>query len=247
MWTSETFRTKSRLFKIIMDYKWRFAERDAFLIENILKEFGIIKGKILDLMCGNGRISINLAKHGYRVIGVDFSRDFIHDAVSKAREFGLISSVRFICGDVRNLKELNIGTGYDAALLVWSSLGYYTREEDLKILRNICSVVRKEGLLILFDILLRDNYTPLHPFSFISYRSYHIYSIEEINESGDKLLRKWNIFQIGRNGKYEYIGTIKMKIILYSTKELTELLKKAGWKRILVENREGISSIIAQK
>jgi len=31
------------------------------------------KSKVLDLMCGNGRISINLAKLGYKVVGIDTS------------------------------------------------------------------------------------------------------------------------------------------------------------------------------
>lgn len=56
---------------------------------------GIFKrGKALDIGCGNGRNSIYLAKQGFVVDGIDFSRTSIEWAYQKASEEGV--SVNFI-------------------------------------------------------------------------------------------------------------------------------------------------------
>src|SRR5213594_3108195 len=48
-----------------------------FLIENLDCKRG---SHLLDVPCGNGRLSFELAKRGYRVTGVDISEEFIKEA-----------------------------------------------------------------------------------------------------------------------------------------------------------------------
>jgi len=58
----------------------------------------IFSGNLLDLCCGNGRISICMALKGFKAVGVDISRPFIEDARRKAEEYGVSSLVRFVEG-----------------------------------------------------------------------------------------------------------------------------------------------------
>ncbi len=75
-------------------------------VKRILESLGISEGSlILDLGCGNGRISVNLAKLGFRVVGVDISPIFIEDAVEKARLHGVEGRVVFRVGDARRVDE----------------------------------------------------------------------------------------------------------------------------------------------
>ncbi len=54
---------------------------------------------MLDLMCGNGRISINLAKLSYKVVGIDISPMYIEDARGRAKEHNVAEDVKFLVGD----------------------------------------------------------------------------------------------------------------------------------------------------
>ncbi|HET9143780.1 class I SAM-dependent methyltransferase [Actinophytocola sp.] len=53
---------------------------------------------VADLGCGTGSLSRLLARHGHRVVGVDFSRSMIHQARAKITAAGL--DVRLVIGDV---------------------------------------------------------------------------------------------------------------------------------------------------
>ncbi len=50
------------------------AQQISFLLERLRLKEG---AKILDLACGHGRHSIELARRGYKVTGLDFSKHFI--------------------------------------------------------------------------------------------------------------------------------------------------------------------------
>jgi SAM-dependent methyltransferase len=99
--------------------------------------------KVLDAPCGYGRISRELAQRGATVLGVDFSVDLLAEA---GRRRGDISSQRlqYLHADLRDpLPE----SGFDAALNVFSSLGYGTESDDLAILSNLRAAVRPGGLV----------------------------------------------------------------------------------------------------
>jgi SAM-dependent methyltransferase len=62
------------------------------------------RGRALDLGCGTGTNSIYLARHGFDVVGVDFSPKAIEMAREKARQAG--AAVDFHLGDVTNVDFL---------------------------------------------------------------------------------------------------------------------------------------------
>ncbi|HEX6543827.1 MAG TPA: class I SAM-dependent methyltransferase [Ktedonobacterales bacterium] len=67
-------------------------------------------GRALDLGCGTGTNSLYLARNGWRVTGIDFTRPAILRAKRKARAAGkLPGSARFIRGDVTQMDRLPIG------------------------------------------------------------------------------------------------------------------------------------------
>ena len=74
------------IFLKIMNQRWLWAKESANEMVRILNDFGILSGNLLDLCCGNGRISICMALKGFKAVGVDISRPFIEDARRKAEE-----------------------------------------------------------------------------------------------------------------------------------------------------------------
>ena len=63
--------------------------------------------KILDLACGYGRHSLELARRGYDVTGIDIISEYIEYATEQTEKEGL--KAKFLCMDIRevNMKEGN--------------------------------------------------------------------------------------------------------------------------------------------
>ena len=98
-------------------------------------------GALLDVPCGFGRHSIPLARAGYRVTGVDRSQTLIDEAARRGAE------PTFVQADYREL-PLPDDT-FDAALNLFSSLGYLGDEEDTRALTEIRRVLRPGARLVI--------------------------------------------------------------------------------------------------
>lgn len=105
-WTRKLFIERADLFLKLMNQRWTLTDGLANGMSRLLETFGIKSGTLLDLCCGNGRVSIFMAKKGYKAVGVDMSKTFIEDAKRKAEEQRIAESVTFLEGDVRKLKNV---------------------------------------------------------------------------------------------------------------------------------------------
>lgn len=127
-------------------------ERTAEEVEGIIELLGQPdSARILDVGCGWGRHAIELAKHGHRVTGVDYSPALITEARKEAEREGV--EVTFLCGDMR---KLDFDGEFDAALSLFSSLGFFDSEaDDISVLRRMRKAVKKRGNLIV-ETMHRD-------------------------------------------------------------------------------------------
>lgn len=98
-------------------------------------------GELLDVPCGFGRHSIPLAEAGYRVTGVDRSQTLLDEAGRRSRE------PSFVLADYRELPLAD--ASFDAALNLFSSLGYLGEDEDTRALTEIRRVLRPGGRLVI--------------------------------------------------------------------------------------------------
>jgi SAM-dependent methyltransferase len=107
---------------------------------------------VLDAPCGYGRISRGLAARGARLVGVDQSADLLAEAERRRGDI-LVESLRYYRHDLRiPLPEF----GFDAALNIFSSLGYGTEADDLAILSTLRAAVRPQGFVFV-EANHRDN------------------------------------------------------------------------------------------
>lgn len=114
---------------------------------------------ILDLCCGQGRHSLELAKRGYRFItGIDRSRYLIRLARSRSQKLGY--PIKFSEGDARKVKLAD--QSMDCVMMMGNSFGYFEQErDDLKVLKEANRVLCEGGLLYL-DVTngawMKENY-----------------------------------------------------------------------------------------
>ena len=107
-------------------------------------------GELLDVPCGFGRHAVPLARAGYRVTGVDRSRELLAEARRRA---GGERWPKLTQADYRELPHAD--ASFDAALNLFSSIGYLGDAEDERALAEIGRVLRPGGRLVL-EAMHRD-------------------------------------------------------------------------------------------
>ena len=98
---------------------------------------------ILDFGCGGGRNTVALLSEGYNVIAMDYTDDAVSMTKDKIRQLGIENPVV-----VKNSGfEVPIEADSIDAVIADGSLFYYSRENIVKIIENIKSVMKNNGLL----------------------------------------------------------------------------------------------------
>jgi SAM-dependent methyltransferase len=100
-------------------------------------------GELIDVPCGFGRHAVPLARAGYRVTGVDRSKVLIEEARRRA---GHERWPKLAVADYRELPFAD--AGFDAAINLFSSLGYLGDEADTHVLAEIRRVLRPGARLV---------------------------------------------------------------------------------------------------
>jgi ubiquinone/menaquinone biosynthesis C-methylase UbiE len=107
--------------------------------------------EVLDVPCGFGRHSLPLSRAGYRVVGVDRAQSLLDEAQRRA---GGERWPKFVRADYRELPFAD--ESFDAAVNLFSSLGYLGDEEDTRALAEIRRVLRSDARLVI-EIMHRDR------------------------------------------------------------------------------------------
>ena len=124
-------------------YKNRDHNEAELFINNILKILSPTKKSyFLDLCCGKGRHSILLNKMGYRVDGMDLSKNSIKQALREKK-----NNLNFFVRDMRLINEHN---KYDFILNLFTSFGYFNDTNDNHlVISGVSKALKKNGLFII--------------------------------------------------------------------------------------------------
>jgi len=114
--------------------------------------------RLLEIGCGTGRISGPLASFGYQVVGLDVNVEALRTAQRRA------PGPRYVALDQRHVGSMR--WTFDAVLILWNSMGFSTRHNDIETLRGVAQVLRPGGKAVL-DLYhpdwLRENESPGEP------------------------------------------------------------------------------------
>lgn len=116
--------------------------------------------RVLDMACGTGRHSIELARRGFSVVGIDIAPDLLEIATREA-EMESVDGVSFVQVDLR---ELDFDAEFDAVLsLNDGAVGYFeTEEENRRTFEVVSQALRSGGghLMQLPNVLYAENHLP---------------------------------------------------------------------------------------
>ncbi len=115
-------------------------------VDNLIAMLGLAPGsRILDCPCGPGRHTLELARRGFQVTGVDRTRSYLADAQQRAAAGGL--APEFVLDDMRRFSRRE---AYDAALSLFTSFGYFEDPaENQQVLHNYYSSLKDGGVLLM--------------------------------------------------------------------------------------------------
>lgn len=126
-----------------IEYKKR-----ADYVSTLFDRYGV-RGKepILDLACGTGSLTIELAKLGYDMIGVDSSYAMLSQAQNKKYEENV--DVLFLCQD---MTELDLYGTISGAICMLDSLNHLDSAEDVKRTIEKVGLFMEHGGIFIFDV-----------------------------------------------------------------------------------------------
>ena len=115
------------------DYK----EAKKFII-TILKHLKLKKNSyILDAACGKGRHSIEMEKQGYKVLGIDLSKNSIEEAKKHEK-----NNLKFKIHDI----SITLNKQFDAIFNLFTSFGYENKKKDIEILKTFEKNLKNDGI-----------------------------------------------------------------------------------------------------
>jgi SAM-dependent methyltransferase len=213
------------------DSFWRshlpFLFRDSVLdsapeqVDRILEKTGLTGGEeVLDLCCGPGRHSLELASRGYRVTGVDRTALYLDRLSRTAAESGL--SIELVNSDMREFIREN---SFDLVLSMYTSFGYFRDiEDDLRVATNVYASLREGGYFLL-ELMGKEVLARIYQERGWTEEN-GIYHLEErtVTEDWSWMVNRWILIAPGEEPR-EF--TVEHR--LYSAAELTDLLRRAGF------------------
>ncbi len=102
---------------------------------------------ILDLACGTGVMTLQMAKAGYRVTGVDLSAEMLAVADQRLRSTG--QTARLVAADMRDFR---LDENFSCVFCLCDSLNYLTDQGELTLAFAQVEAMLEVGGLFVFDV-----------------------------------------------------------------------------------------------
>src|SRR5712692_1811851 len=229
------------LWRKVMRPEQTKAESD-FLVHALQCKPGL---HLLDVPCGNGRLSLELARRGYRVTGVDISEEFIEEARAlgtspnrdqppataggtdevarayRAWNMGGPPVPQFLIGDMRRIEGEEI---YDGAFCFGNSFGFLAYADMERFLNGIARALKPGARFVIETGMAAESVI-------LKFEEHASHQIEDIlltiNEqylAEASCVDSEYIFE--RDGKAE---SRKAKHWIYTAAEIRRMLERAGF------------------
>lgn len=202
--------------------KERF-EQAEIEVDQILALAGIEGGRVLDLACGPGRHSIELAKKGFRVTGVDHSPFLLAKARERAGDAGV--EIEWVEEDMRSFQRPGV---FDLVINMYTAFGYFDdKAEDLQVLKRIHANLVQGGALVM-DMGGKE-WLARHFEATSSRRAEDgslVINRREIFDDWTRIRNEWILISSEGVKSFEFHHTI------YSGQELRDRLEEAGFESV---------------
>ena len=126
-------------------------------VDFLSAELGCVSGaRVLDVPCGDGRHTLELAALGFQMTGVDISESQIQEAGLRAGPAAL--SIEWLCADMR---DLDWAGEFDAAFCFGNSFGYLQFADMEQFLAGIARALKSGARFVIQTNMAAESILPL--------------------------------------------------------------------------------------
>jgi SAM-dependent methyltransferase len=173
--------------------------------------------RLLDVPCGSGRHSLELASRGYRTTGVDIAEEFVREAQTRAA-CGL--QAEFLLGDMRHLPWQS---EFDGAFCFGNSFGYTEHKGTVDFLSALSRTLKRGSRFALETGLAAESILPkLQERGWVEIGNILFLSARRYEAAESRLYIQYTFV---RDGKQETRGASQQ---VYTVAEIRRLLEQAG-------------------
>ncbi len=213
-----TFARYYDALTINVDYKAR-AEYCSSLLHRLNHDPGIT----LDLACGTGNLTIELAKRGMDVYGIDGSASMLSVANQKAADAGF--KILFLC---QQMQSIDLYGTVDTVFCALDSINHLTSEKDLQKTFERVSLFMNPGGYFIFDINTVYKHKCILANNTFVYDTDKVYCVwqNRFDEKTNRVSISLDFF--GREGNTYYRNSEHFHERAYSTDLIESMLDCAG-------------------
>lgn len=202
--------------------------RFADFYELIFQKYGARPTLVLDLACGTGTLTNELACRGYELIGVDASADMLAEAMEKAGESGAPIPPVFLN---QTMEELDLYGTVSAAVCSLDGVNYLPPEDLSKVFERLRLFVEPGGLFI-FDVNTPRKLRSMDGQVFLD-ETDDVYCVWRAELTGDGAALRYgmDLFSLTRDGLWERSFEEHTEYI-HSLERLVDALESHGFGEI---------------
>ena len=186
---------------------------------------GKVPSLLLDLACGTGKLTGELARRGYDMTGVDLSEEMLGVALDEAQSEGL--DILYLCQDMR---KLDLYGSMDITICALDSINHLNSLADVKkVFENVALFSEPQGLFI-FDINTLYKHRNILANNTFTYETDNVFCIWEntLVEDTDEVKMNLEFFELEENGLYSRTSD-SFSEKAYSEESIEELLRECGF------------------
>ena len=198
----------------------------ADYIEKHFARRGLPGKTVLDLACGTGSLTRELALRGYEMIGVDLSPEMLSEAAEKNRDAGPIAPI-FLC---QSMDKLDLYGTIDACVCCLDSVNYVTEPETLqKAFERVHLFLEPKTGLFVFDVNTPEKFARMDGNSYVR-EDEGVFCVWQAAVEDGLCAYQFDIFE--RDGDAWTRAQETHEERIYTVRELTAMLEKAGFSEI---------------
>jgi len=178
--------------------------------------------KVLDLCCGIGRHSLELARRGFEVTGLDRTKSYIERARTEAKNENL--KVDFVLCDARRFCAIE---EFDAVINMYTAFGYFVEpSDDKRVLLNAYASLRPGGKLLIETMSKEVLARIFQPRQWQESNGRILLQQRQLSDDWSWIDNCWILLENGRQKEFTFSHR------LYCAAELKNLFRQCGFKSV---------------